>query len=76
MIGCMAAYLRCRSSLEALEHNISHSLAGQHIPTNHSCLLGGAEQALGGYAHCDRGQAALIEGYLLGYHASQGVDDG
>ena len=72
----MAAYLRRSSSLEALEHNICHSLAGQHIPANHSRLFGGAEEALGGYAHCDGGQAALVEGYLLGYHASQGVDDG
>lgn len=70
------ANLRCSSGLEALEHNISHSLAGQHIPANHSCLSGGAEEALGGYAHCDGGQAALVEGYLLRYHAPEGVDDG
>ena len=69
-------HLGCSSSLEALEHDISHPLAGQHIPAHHCRLCGGAEQALGGYADCDGGQAALVEGYLLGYHTPEGVDDG
>lgn len=68
--------LRCSSSLEALEHHISHPLTGQHIPPHHCRLCEGAQQALGGYAHGDGGQAALVEGYLLGYHAPEGVDDG
>lgn len=72
----LGTHLRRSSSFEALEHDISHPLTGQHIPPHHRCLCGGAEQALGGYAHCDGGQAALVEGYLLGYHAPEGVDDG
>ena len=73
-VGC--PHLRGSSRLEAFEDDVSDPLAGEHVAPHHCSLRGGAEQAVGGDPDRQRGQAALVQGDVLGHHAPHGIDDG